>query len=95
MNTLPPTIRLNDKITSPGNPVTNTVQPPLTATFFRTGGQKIHTLILVKTSLQRPLPSVPKVAVVWRFDCMLKNKKVAIRRINGKEERGLRCGWKG
>ena len=32
MNTLPPTIRLNDKITTPGNPVTNTVQPPLTAT---------------------------------------------------------------
>ena len=94
-------IQLNDKITSPGNPVTNTVQPPLTATslqwplFFVPADKKIHTLILVKTSLQRPLSSVPKVAVVWRFDCMLKNEKVAIRRINGKEERGLRCGWKG
>ena len=41
------------------------------ATFFRPGGQKIHALTLVlNLSLQRLLSSVPKVAVVERFNCI-------------------------
>ena len=34
-----------------------------TATFIRPGGQKIRILTLVKTSLQRPLSSVLKLAI--------------------------------
>ena len=51
----------------------NTVEPPLTATslqrlffFWRT----VHTLTLVSTSLQWPLFSGPKVAVLERFNCI-------------------------
>ena len=54
----------------------NQYKPPLTATslqrplFFGPGGQKFHTLtLLVQTSLQRPLSSVPKVAGE-RFNCI-------------------------
>ena len=53
-----------------------TVEPPPTATVFRPGEPKNHTLTLVHifsttaTSLQRSLSSVPKVAVVQRFNCI-------------------------
>ena len=59
--------------------LTYTVEPPLTATslqqpFFFWG--TVHTFTLVSTSLQWPLSSVPKVAVVERFNCIVKRTRL-------------------
>ena len=39
--------------------------------------KKVHTLTLVQSSLQQQLSSVPKVAVVWRFNCALIGEKIS------------------
>ena len=49
-----------------GKKMMNTIEPPLTATFF---WWTVHTFALVSTALQWLLSSVPKMAVVERFNC--------------------------
>ena len=42
------------------------------------GGGTVNTLTLVSASLQWPLSSVPKVAVVERFNCICENNVIPL-----------------